>query len=225
MNLGEIKAHVRIETSRPASVDDQLDDYVNHAIRSMSREDNFRFLRTTGTLSSTTTTRSVNLPARCGSILAIHYHDTTSGGSERTHEVHKATIQEARQMYGEATTGKPHYYIRRAKATASGTESIDLWPLSDEAYLFELEHLQFYADLDNDTASNVISTDYPWAVIKRTNQIVFEAVGDDASGASAGMQYGNAVRRALQQEKSSVAGPSPPLIIDANVIPDKWGPD
>lgn len=221
MTLDELKAQIRIETQRPSSRDDELTEYINHAIRDISRDADFRFLRTTGSITTTSTTRAVDLPTRCGSILSLHYHDTTSGGSEGTRALRPATPTEARRMYGEASTGKPYYYLRRPKVNDTAVETLDLWPAPDAAYTLELEHFQFFASLSGTTDTNVISVDYPWLVIKRANMRLFNAVGDDEGAARAMRQYAMERSSVLGEERRDNSGQPGAIEIDMNVLPDR----
>lgn len=221
MTLDQLKAQIRIETQRPSSRDDELTEYINSAIRDISRSADFRFLRTTSSITTTSTTRSVNLTSNCGSIISLHYHDTTSGGSEKTRQLRSATPAEARSMYGEARTGKPYYYIRRGKVNDSAAETLDLWPIPDGAYTLELEHFGFFTDITSSSSKNVITTDYPWLVIKRANMRLFNAVGDDESAARMMRQYAMERENVLHQERRGNSGQPGPISWDPNVIPDR----
>lgn len=220
MDLGEIKTHLRIEVGRGASLDSQLDDYVNLGIREMSRMEDFRMLRATSTASATTTTRSVNLPASCGDIVSIWHRDTTSGGNQPTREVHPATIQDARLMFTEAATGTPRVYVRRGKINDTAAGSIDCWPIPAAAYVLDVEHLEFFTDLDNDTASNVFTTDYPRAVIYRAKEIACGAVGDKERWQMARMQLAVALKEIREAEIHDHVGPPGPLSVSTGALLD-----
>ena len=214
MTLDEIKVHVRHEVARGDSLDTYLSDYVNEAIREIARGTDFRFLRATSSLTTSTASRSVTLPATCGDIVSLHWKDETTGGNEPTRPLYERTIAELRGAYDEASEGTPRDYIRRPKVNDTAAETLDIWPAPDDDYALLLEYLSFFATLSTGTGTgskNVLTVDYPWLVIYRTKQRCGFAAGDMGMASEAQAQYAEQLRITFESEQANYVGPPPPM--------------
>lgn len=156
-NYSDLKTAIASWAAR-SDLTTQIDDFIDMAEAEFNRTLRTEQMISEATLTLTSTSSSVNLPADFLEIESISFNNSPR-------EINFATRKQLQDQYASQASGRPRVYTLRAPAIAAGVERIQFGPSPDGAYTLTLSYYSKIAALSTSNTTNWFMTKEPEAYL------------------------------------------------------------
>jgi hypothetical protein len=219
VNYQGIKNALRTELAHGVLLDAHFGEWINQAIRDILKDDAFKHLCASSTVASVASTRTIERPTSAGSIIAMWYQDTTVAETQPTRELWRVqTREELRQMFNEVAEGIPSHFLEE-EDQETGAETIALWPIPDAIYSFIIDYTAFPTTLSENTDTNHLTEEWPYAIVYRAKYYGANAVHDEELAKAAYGQWREQMQLLVRFEVQDMYAPIGEIHWSTDVLP------
>lgn len=156
-NYSDLKTAIASWVAR-SDLTTQLDDFIDMAEAEFNRTLRTEQMIAETTLTLSSTSSSVNLPADFLEVETISF-------TSAPREINFATRKQLQDQYASQSSGRPRVYTLRASSTSAGVQRMEFGPSPDGAYTLTMSYYQKIPGLSTATTTNWLMTKEPEAYL------------------------------------------------------------